>query len=60
MTILESIFICCIYLTGFIVFFIVCAGILWVLKKIGFVHWLRGWLWFYGFIDKCPDTERNR
>ena len=57
---LENILICCIYLTGFMVFFIICTGIYWVLEKIGFMHWLRGWLWYFGLIDECPDTERNR
>ena len=60
MTILESILTCCVYLTGFIVFFIVCAGICWILEKIGFIRWLRGWLWYFGWIDESPDAKRNR
>lgn len=60
MTILESILICCVYLTGFMVFFMICAGICWLLEKIGFIHWLRGWLWYFGLIEDCPDTKRDR
>lgn len=60
MTILESILICCACVGFFIVFFIICAGIYWIFKKIGFVRWLRGWLWYFGWGDKCPDAKRNR
>lgn len=60
MTILESILICCIYLTGFMVFFMICTGIYWTLEKIGFNHWLRGWLWFFGLIEDYPDAKRDR
>jgi hypothetical protein len=44
----------------FIVFFTICASIYWILEKIGFLHWLRGWLWYFGLIDECPDTKRDR
>ena len=60
MTILESVLICCVYLTGFMVFFMICAGIYLLLEKIGFNHWLRGWLWYFGLIDECPDTQNNK
>ena len=60
MTILENILICCVYLTGFVVFFTICAGIMWILAKIGFMRWLRGWLWYFGLIEDCPDTKRDR
>lgn len=60
MGLLENILICCVYLTGFMVFFMICAGIDWLLEKIGFNRWLRGWLWYFGLIDECPDTKRDR
>lgn len=61
MTILESLALCCVYIGFFIVFFALCGCVHWVLEKIGFLHWLRGWLWYFGLIENCPDTEkRNR
>lgn len=60
MGILENILICCVYLTGFMVFFTICGGIYWLAEKIGFMHWLRGWLWYFGLIDECPDTQNNK
>lgn len=61
MTTLENFLICCVYLDFFLVFFALCAGLTWLLEKIGFLHWLRGWLWYFGLVDDCPDTEkRNR
>ena len=60
MTFLENILICCVYLTGFMVFFTICGAIYWLAEKIGFMHWLRGWLWYFGLIDECPDTQNNK
>lgn len=61
MTILESLALCCVYLCFFMVFFALCGCVYWLLDKIGFLHWLRGWLWYFGLVDDCPDTKkRNR
>lgn len=60
MAILENVLLCCVYVGFFMVFFTICAGILWILEKIGFMRWLRGWLWYFGLIDECPDTKRDR
>lgn len=57
---LETLAMCCVYVGFFMVFFTICAGVMWTLEKIGFMHWLRGWLWYFGIIDECPDTERDR
>jgi len=60
MTMLEALAFCCVYVGFFMVFFMICAGIYWLLEKIGFIHWLRGWLWYFGLIEDCPDTKRDR
>lgn len=57
---LENLFLVCVYVCAFMVFFTICAGINWLLEKIGFNRWLRGWLWYFGLIDKYPDTKRDR
>jgi hypothetical protein len=57
---LETLAMCCVYVGFFMVFFTICAGINWILGKIGFLHWLRGWLWYLGLIDERPDKKRNR
>ena len=60
MAILENVLLCCGYVGFFMVFFTSCAGVMWILEKIGFNRWLRGWLWYFGWIDECPDTKRDR
>lgn len=60
MTTLETIFLIAVYITLAVVFFTVCAGIYWVLEKIGFIKWVRGWLWYFGLIDECPDAENDK
>lgn len=36
------------------------VGVLYfILEKIGFNNWARGWLWYFGFIDECPDTDKG-
>lgn len=57
---LENLFLICVYVVFFVMFFTICAGILWILEKIGFNRWLRGWLWYFGWIDENPDTKRDR
>lgn len=34
----ENLAMCCVYVGFFIVFFTMCAGIMWILEKIGFMH----------------------
>lgn len=37
------------------------VGVLYyILEKIGVNRWLRGWLWYFGLIDECPDRKRDR
>jgi hypothetical protein len=60
MTFLETIILSCVYLGFFMVLFTICGGIYWLAEKIGFMHWLRGWLWYFGLIDECPDTQNNK
>lgn len=60
MTFLETIILSCVYLGFFMVFFTICGGIYWLAEKIGFMHWLRSWLWYFGLIDECPDTQNNK
>lgn len=60
MTPLESVFFGCLVLCAIFCFLLLCAGVIWILEKIGFNRWLRGWLWYFGIIDECPDTERDR
>lgn len=60
MTFLETVILSYVYLAGFMVFFTICGGIYWTLEKIGFMHWLCGWLWYFGLIDEYPDIKRNR
>lgn len=56
----ENLAMCCVYIGFFVVFFALCGGLTWILEKIGFLRWLRGWLWYFGIIDECPDTKRDR
>ena len=36
------------------------VGVLYyILEKIGFNNWARGWLWYFGLIDECPDTDKG-
>lgn len=56
----ENLLMCCVYMGFFMVFFTICAGVMWVAEKTGVAHWLRGWLWYFGLIDECPDTKRDR
>lgn len=57
---LENLFLCAFFICVAGTFFFLVGGIYWVLEKIGFNRWLRGWLWFFGLIDECPDAERDR
>lgn len=60
MTIIETIGLACFYAFVLIVFFAIIAGIMALLERIGFNNWLRGWLWYFGIIDKCPDNNKNK
>lgn len=35
----------------------VAGGICCILEKIGFNRWLRGWLWYFGFVDSEKEPE---
>jgi hypothetical protein len=37
--------------------FLLSAGIGYLLEKIGFNRWLRGWLWYFGFVDSEKEPE---
>ena len=60
MTILETLIIGMIQLSLIALLVAVVGVLYYILEKIGFNRWLRGWLWYFGLIDECPDTKRDR
>ena len=59
MGVLENILIVDFYLCAFIACGFIGAAILWVSDKIGFTKWARGWLWYFGIVEDCPDIEQQ-
>ena len=60
MSIIESVFLASVYISFFVAIFCAASVVFWALGKIGFMHWLRGWLWYFGLIDECPDAQGER
>lgn len=56
---LENLLILDLYICGFIAFGFIATGIAWIAEKTGLAHWARGWLWYFGIIDDCPDIEQQ-
>lgn len=59
MGVLENLLILDLYICAFIAFGSIAAGVAWVSEKIGFTKWARGWLWYFGIIDDCPDIKQQ-
>lgn len=59
MGVLENLLILDLYICAFIAFGFIAAGVAWVSEKIGFTKWARGWLWYFGMIDDCPDIKKQ-
>lgn len=61
MVFFESFAFFCVQITLLALLLGAVAALAWVLYKIGFLRWLRGWLWYFGLVENCPDTKkRNR
>ena len=54
---MDTLFEFCYIYTVFFVMFLLSAGIGYLLERIGFYRWLRGWLWYFGFVDSEKEPE---
>ena len=54
---MDTLFEFCYIYTVFFVMFLLSAGIGYLLEKLGFNRWLRGWLWYFGFVDSEKEPE---
>lgn len=60
MSILENFALLAVYVGFLGVFVCFVLGLLWLCEKIGSARWFRGWLWYFGIIEECPDAEPDR
>ena len=60
MSILENFALLAVYIGFFGVFVCFALGLFWLCEKIGLARWFRGWLWYFGIVEECPDAELDR